>query len=366
MEKNSALDLVSAELRRNPKLWLVTGAAGFIGSHLVEELLRLGQSVVGVDNFSNGTRENLADIRSRVPDKWSNFEFIEGDICDQEVSQQSCEGVNVVLHHAALGSVPRSIENPLGTNRNNITGFLTLLEAAKNGGTKRFIYASSSSVYGDNSDLPKVESRTGRPLSPYAVTKVTNELYAHTFATLFEMEIIGLRYFNVFGPRQQLNGPYAAVIPKWINALLNDEEAQIFGDGSTSRDFCYVKNVVHMNLLAATTKEKSTLDRVFNTACGKATSLSELFNQIRGIFEQRQPHVKFRDVVYSSSRKGEILHSQANMSDASLLLGFHPLYQVADGLQETIDWYLDRQNRESSLSSGDARFEAELSKSLDV
>ncbi len=350
MQKNSTFDNIIADLRQVPRLWLVTGAAGFIGSHLVEELLLLGQSVIGLDNFSNGTRANLQDIEARVGSRWQNFEFIEGDICDVAVCRQACEGVEVVLHHAAVGSVPRSIATPLNTNQSNVTGFLTLLEAAKNAAVKRFVYASSSSVYGDNTDLPKVEAKTGRPLSPYAVTKVTNELYAHTFASLFDMPIIGLRYFNVFGPRQLPNGPYAAVIPKWIYNLLSGNAALIYGDGTMSRDFCYVKNVVQVNLLAAVSREPKALDRVFNVACGAGTSLNELFGKIKQILNERRPEMAIAEAVYMSPRKGEISHSLADITAAKQVLSYEPRYDVSRGLAETLAWYLSRCEKNSSES----------------
>lgn len=342
MKTHAVLDRVIQQLRDKPRRWLVTGAAGFIGSHLVEQLLNLDQQVVGVDNFSNGSQTNLDELALRLGGRIQNLKFIAGDVADEATCRAACVGVDVVLHQAALGSVPRSIANPGPTNRSNVTGFLNMITAAKDAGIGRFVYASSSSVYGDNVDLPKVEHRIGKPLSPYAVTKVTNELYARAFSDLFPIQTVGLRYFNVFGPRQTPEGPYAAVIPKWIRALLAGEPVQIFGDGSTSRDFCFVKNVVQMNLLAATSDNPASLNRIFNTACNQRTSLRDLYTNLRDGLTRRLPHLPEAKVEFVEPRKGDIHHSQAAIAAAEEQLGYSPLYDVYQGLEETIAWYVDK------------------------
>jgi UDP-N-acetylglucosamine/UDP-N-acetylgalactosamine 4-epimerase len=339
---HSILTRVTEDLHRNPRTWFVTGVAGFIGSHLLETLLSLNQKVVGLDNFSNGTQSNLDEVKSLVGDHWKNFNFVEGDICDFDLCKKLSENVQVVLHHAALGSVPRSIATPMVTSASNVTGFLSVLTAAKDCGVKRFVYASSSSVYGDNPDLPKVEERLGKPLSPYAVSKLTNELYAWTFSHVFGIETIGLRYFNVFGARQRPDGPYAAVIPKWIGCLLKNETVEIFGDGTTSRDFCYVKNVVQMNLLAATTTSVVAINRVFNTACNRLTSLNEILSRLQEMILTRNPALTLPGVRHLDLRKGDIHHSQASIDQAKERLGYDPLYEVSTGLEETIDWYFGK------------------------
>jgi UDP-N-acetylglucosamine/UDP-N-acetylgalactosamine 4-epimerase len=345
------LEGVLSALKSSPRSWFVTGAAGFIGSHLVETLLSLGQRVIGLDNFSNGTRENLEEVKASVgAAAWANFEFVQGEICDFDLCRSLCEKAQVVLHNAALGSVPRSILTPMVTSASNVTGFLSVLTASKDTGIKRFIYASSSSVYGDNTDLPKVESRLGKPLSPYAVSKVTNELYAQTFAHIFGIETVGLRYFNVFGPRQRPDGPYAAVIPRWISSLLEGRTVEVFGDGTTSRDFCYVKNVVQMNLLAAMTTERTGLNRVFNTACNHLTSLNEILARLKEMILMRHPELTLPEVRHLDPRKGDIHHSQASIDEAKRCLGYQPHYDVSLGLEETLDWYCEKLSR--SPSSG--------------
>jgi UDP-N-acetylglucosamine/UDP-N-acetylgalactosamine 4-epimerase len=333
-------DLAIAEISSRSRTWLITGAAGFIGSHLVEELLKLGQKVVGIDNFSNGSEENLKDVASNVGIAFRNFTFVQGDICEIKTCQEVCAEADIVLHQAALGSVPRSITNPIETNRSNVTGFLNILCSAKDAGIKRFVFASSSSVYGDNAELPKVEERIGRPLSPYAVSKVTNELYAKTFSEVYGIDCIGLRYFNVFGSRQRANSPYAAVIPKWIMAMLDGEGVQIFGDGTTSRDFCYVKNAVQMNLLAATTMNPNAMNRVFNTACNRRTTLNDVYSELKTVMGERKPGLNILEKLHMPPRMGDILHSQARITDAEIQLGYQPLYHFKDGLIETVDWYL--------------------------
>jgi UDP-N-acetylglucosamine/UDP-N-acetylgalactosamine 4-epimerase len=333
-----ALSDAKAALRADPVVWLVTGVAGFIGSSLLETLLGLGQTVVGIDNFVTGYKSNLADVRERVGDAWSHFRFVHGDITVAERCREVCTGVNIVLHQAALGSVPRSVADPIATNNANVGGFVNICVAARDAGVTRLVYASSSSVYGDDPSVPKVESRLGRPLSPYAVTKVTNELYAGAFARNFDLPAVGLRYFNVFGRRQSPDGPYAAVIPRWIAAQLRGESCVIYGDGATSRDFCYVDNVVQANLLSATCSSAA-IGEVFNIAVGQRTTLSTL-HQI--LWDAVAPYAKtslMPQPIYASRRRGDILHSEANIDKARDLLGYAPTHDVKAGLAETIDWY---------------------------
>lgn len=336
----SAYDDLSDALRSQPRTWLVTGAAGFIGSHLVERLLRLGQTVRGLDNFSTGKRANLEEVRTSVSDEeWARLHMVDGDLRDPVTCAAACEGVEHILHQGALGSVPRSIEDPLSSHQSNVDGTLNLLIASRDAGVKRFVFASSSSVYGDSSDLPAVEERVGRVLSPYAATKTINETYAGVFARAYGMEPVGLRYFNVFGPRQDPEGAYAAVIPKWIDAILRGEQVFINGDGSTSRDFCYVQNVVQVNLLAATTENPEALDRAFNVAMHARTSLSELFGKLKQLLQERDPSLVVPDPVYREFRAGDIPHSFADVSKAKRLLGYEPTHDIDQGLQEAIEWY---------------------------
>jgi UDP-N-acetylglucosamine 4-epimerase len=327
-----------AALRAEPRVWLVTGAAGFIGSNLVEALLALGQTVVGIDNFSTSSRSNLADVKDRVGDAWAKLRFVEGDITRPDTCQQVCAGVSVVLHEAALGSVPRSLADPIATNNANVDGFINICVAARDAGVSRVVYASSSSVYGDDPSLPQLESRVGRPLSPYAVSKVADELYAGTFARNFSLPVVGLRYFNVFGRRQSPDGPYAAVIPRWIAAQLRGEPCVIYGDGQTSRDFCYVENVVQANLLSATSSSNA-LGEVFNIAVGQRTTLNTLHQML---WEAVAPYAKTRQLLaptYASRRPGDILHSEADIGKARDILGYAPTYDLKAGLGKTIDWY---------------------------
>jgi UDP-N-acetylglucosamine 4-epimerase len=336
----TAFEQTRRNLAAAPRTWLVTGVAGFIGSHLLEELLVLGQRVVGIDNFVSGHRRNLEEVSHSVSAKqWAKFTFVEGDILDRALCGQVCEGVDYVLHQAALGSVPRSIDDPVRTNEVNVTGFVNMLVGARDNKVKRFVYASSSSVYGDASSAINAEASAGRPLSPYAATKVINELYAGVFARTYGLETIGLRYFNVFGPRQDPSGPYAAVIPRWINAMLNDETVHIFGDGSTSRDFCYVANAVQANLLAATSQHADATDHVLNIANGCRTSLNELFAMLRRWRATCGPKVAERLPEYLPFRPGDILHSQADISLAQSLLGYVPTHNVEQGLDATIQWH---------------------------
>ncbi len=311
--------------------WLVTGVAGFIGSHLLECLLGDGQKVIGLDNFATGHQKNLDEVLSQVK---GDFQFIQGDIRDPAVCQKAVKGVDFVLHQAALGSVPRSIQDPLTTHDVNVTGFLNMLIAAKDAGVKRFVYASSSSVYGDSPILPKVEAHQGNPLSPYAVSKMTNELYAKAFSNCYDIETIGLRYFNVFGARQDPNGQYAAVIPLWVKALLQNEPVYINGDGETSRDFCYVKNVVQANILAATTQNQAAVNTAYNIAVGEQTTLNQLYQALA-----KRLNISGRSPVYRAFRPGDVRHSLASIGKAVDLLGYQPTHQIDAGLNEAIAWY---------------------------
>ena len=333
-----ALSQTMAALRAEPRAWLVTGVAGFIGSNLLESLLALGQTVVGIDNFSTGLRSNVADVKERVGEAWARFRFVEGDITSPDTCREVCSGVSVVLHHAALGSVPRSLSDPIATTNANVIGFVNMCIAARDAGVTRIVYASSSSVYGDDPSLPRVEARLGRPLSPYGVTKLADELYAGAFARNFSLPVVGLRYFNVFGRRQSPDGPYAAVVPRWIAAQLRGEPCVIYGDGETSRDFCYVENVVQANLLAATCPSNA-LGEVFNIAVGRRTTLNTLHQML---WEAVGPHSKTRHLVppiHASPRPGDILHSEADIGKARAILGYAPTHDLKAGLAATIDWY---------------------------
>ena len=332
---------VRNQLRKEPKTWLITGVAGFIGSNLLEHLLHLDQQVVGLDNFSTGKRSNLDEVRNSVTEiQWQRFNFSEGDIRNLATCHDVCKGVDYVLHEAALGSVPRSIEDPISTNENNVTGFLNMLVAVRDAGVTRFVYAASSSTYGDHPGLPKREDTIGKPLSPYAVTKYVNELYADVFARTYGVEAIGLRYFNVFGPRQDPEGAYAAVIPCWIRALIKGETVHINGSGETSRDFCFVENVVQMNLLAATTAEPDSVNQVYNTAVNARTSLNELFRMLIERLVPHYPHLQGCKPVYRDFRPGDVLHSQADISKAAGLLGYDPTHTFEAGLDAALSWYM--------------------------
>lgn len=329
---------IKSELVAAPKTWLVTGVAGFIGSNLLETLLKLNQKVVGLDNFATGHQRNLDEVKGLVEvNQWDNFTFIEGDIRNYEACQDAVKGVDYVLHQAALGSVPRSIADPITTNAANITGFLNMLTAAKEEQVKSFTYAASSSTYGDHPALPKVEENIGNPLSPYAVTKYVNELYANVFARTYGFKSIGLRYFNVFGPRQDPNGAYAAVIPKWTASMIEGEEVFINGDGETSRDFCFIDNTVQMNILAATA-EDSAKDEVYNVALGDRTTLNELYvsiqNALNGLGFSLDSAPTYRDF-----RAGDVRHSQANIAKADEKLGYVPEYRIQDGINKAMPWY---------------------------
>ena len=330
------------ELPKAPKKWLITGVAGFIGSNLLETLLKLEQHVVGLDNFSTGHQRNLDEVRRMVSkEQWEKFHFNGGDIRNLTDCAAACNGVDYVLHQAAMGSVPRSLENPILTHENNISGFLNMLVAARDAGVKSFTYAASSSTYGDHPGLPKVEDRIGKPLSPYAVTKYVNELYAEVFARCYGFKTIGLRYFNIFGKRQDPAGPYAAVIPKWVASMIKNEPVFINGDGETSRDFCYILNTVQANLLAATTVNSEAVGQVYNVAVSDRTTLNELFECIRALLEPRFPHLKEFKPVYREFRAGDVRHSLADISKAKKILGYAPTHRIGGGLQEAMDWYVN-------------------------
>jgi UDP-N-acetylglucosamine 4-epimerase len=331
---------VKIDLQVNTKTWLVTGVAGFIGSNLLEHLLLLNQTVVGLDNFATGHQHNLDEVKGEVSnEQWARFNFIEGDIRNIETCKQAVSDVDYVLHQAALGSVPRSINDPATTNDVNISGFLNMLIAARDEKVKSFTYAASSSTYGDHPALPKVEDNIGNPLSPYAVTKYVNELYADVFAKTYNFKTIGLRYFNVFGKRQDPDGAYAAVIPKWTAAMINNEEVFINGDGETSRDFCFIENTVQMNILAATANDDAKV-QVYNVAVGDRTTLNTLYNSIQnslinnGVFSDRKP-------TYRDFRAGDVRHSQANISKAEKLLGYKPEFNIQQGINKAMPWYTE-------------------------
>lgn len=321
--------------------WLVTGGAGFIGSHLVEHLLRAGQDVVTLDNFATGHRRNVEEVEAAVgPDARERHRFIEGDIRDPAACRDACAGVTYVLHQAALGSVPRSIEHPADSHASNVTGFLNMLVAARDAGVQRFVYASSSSVYGDHPGLPKVEAETGEVLSPYAATKLANEIYARVFLRCYGLDTVGLRYFNVFGPRQDPNGPYAAVIPKWVEALLRHDTVWINGDGETTRDFCYVTNAVQANLRAAIAADGAVPGEVFNVAVHDQTSLNELFSTLRSLLTATDATIAQSQPQYRDFRSGDVRHSLADVSKARQLLGYVPSHTLRAGLQEALPWYV--------------------------
>ena len=344
-----AMSAIVTQLRARPLRWLVTGSAGFIGSHLVEALLRLGQEVVSVDNFETGHRNNLEEVHRAVGDgPWRRHEFLQADIVDPDACRRACRAVDIVLHQAALGSVPRSISDPLRTHAANATGFLNMLVAARDAGAGRFVYAASSSTYGDSPELPKVEDRIGRPLSPYAVTKYVDEIYADVFARCYGTAAIGLRYFNVFGARQDPEGAYAAVIPRWVEAMLAGRPIVIYGDGATTRDFCYVANVVQANLLAATRSDPAALGEVYNIAVGGRTSLNALFATLSGLVGERHPGLVVPEPVYEGFRPGDVRHSQADIGKARRLLGYDPTYELGSGLREALPWYEARLGRQGS------------------
>ncbi len=334
----NAFSSLKQSLTQLPKNWVVTGAAGFIGSHLVENLLRLGQTVVGLDNFATGHRYNFDQISKAVGDgRWKNFHFIEGDIRNPDACKQAVTSADYVLHQAALGSVPRSIADPLTTHMVNVDGTVNMLIAARDAKVKRMVYASSSSIYGDEPNLPKREERVGKPLSPYALSKWVNELYADNFGRIYGFETAGLRYFNVFGARQDPEGQYAAVIPKWTSAMIKGETVRINGKGDTSRDFCYIENVVQANLLAATAPGAS--GQAYNVALNDRTDLNQLFAHLRDRLVPHYPHLKNIQPEYVPYRAGDVLHSQAEITKAQSLLGYAPTHTVSQGLDIAMDWY---------------------------
>jgi len=330
-------------LQQHPQTWLITGVAGFIGSNLLETLLKLNQKVVGLDNFSTGFQHNLDEVQNLVtPEQWQQFTFIQGDIRDIETCHKACAGVNYVLHQAALGSVPRSIEDPLLTNANNITGYLSMLVAARDAKVRRFVYAASSSTYGDHPDLPKVEDKIGNPLSPYAVTKLVDELYARVFARTYDFKTIGLRYFNIFGQRQDPDGAYAAVIPKWFAGLMKEDTVYINGDGETSRDFCFIDNCVQANIMAATAEHEEAADQVYNVAFGERTTLNELYEMIKERVKDTFPNASKAEPVYRDFRAGDVRHSLADITKSAKLIGYAPKYSVQKGLDNAAQWYINK------------------------
>jgi UDP-N-acetylglucosamine 4-epimerase len=343
MMAQSPFDRLQARLLVESHNWLVTGVAGFIGSNLLETLLKLNQTVVGLDNFATGHRANLDQVEAAVaPEQWARFSFIEGDIRNSEDCRKACSGIEYVLHQAALGSVPRSLDDPITTNATNIGGFLNMLVAARDAKVTRFVYAASSSTYGDHPGLPKLENRIGKPLSPYAVTKLVNEQYADVFARAYGFKTIGLRYFNIFGPRQDPNGAYAAVVPKWAAAMIKNEPVWINGDGETSRDFCYIANAVQANLLAATVESDEATNQVYNIAVGDRTTLNELFETMRAKLEPQFAHLKGYSPVYRDFRAGDVRHSLADITKARTLLGYEPSHRIRDGVVDAMDWYVER------------------------
>ena len=324
---------------------MITGAAGFIGSNLVEKLLILNQKVVGMDNFDTGYQHNIDQAIQDAnnfsgKDLGNNFKFINGDINNISDCNKACDDVDYVLHQAAIGSVPRSIEDPINTNKANIDGFLNMILASRDAKVKRFVYATSSSTYGDNPDLPKIEHMIGNPLSPYAVTKLVNELYAKVFAKNYNFKTIGLRYFNIFGKRQDPNGAYAAVIPKWTDAILNKEDVYINGDGKTSRDFCYIENAIQMNLLAATTKNKKAINEVYNVALNDRTSLNKLYQMIEEKLLKSIHGLEKKKPIHREFRPGDVRHSQASIEKAQKLLDYEPEYRISEGMDVAVDWYV--------------------------
>lgn len=334
---------VDALVRAGRRRWLVTGAAGFIGSHLVERLLVCGQDVVGLDNFATGRQANLDEVLANVgPEAAARFRMIRGDIVDPAACRAACEGIDLVLHQAALGSVPRSLADPLATHAANVTGFANILHAASQAGIRRFVYASSSSVYGTEPALPKREERIGKPLSPYAASKLVDEIYADVFGRCYGIETVGLRYFNVFGARQDPDGPYAAVIPRWVAALCADAQVLINGDGETSRDFCYVANAVQANLRAALADASGVAGEAFNVAVSHRTTLNTLYAMLRERVERARPGAVTRDVTYGPFRAGDVRHSEADVAKAAERLGYVPTHTLAEGLDEALPWYLAR------------------------
>lgn len=342
-------DKTKEDLKQNPKIWLITGVAGFIGSNLLEFLLKLDQKVIGLDNFSTGFQSNLELVNQAVTkEQWARFTFFEGDIRDFDTCTKACSNVDHVLHQAALGSVPRSINDPITTNSVNITGFLNMITAARDANVTSFVYAASSSTYGDHPALPKVEDVIGNPLSPYAVTKYVNELYASVFESVYGFRTVGLRYFNIFGPRQNPNGAYAAVIPKWIECVLAGKQITINGDGETSRDFCFVKNAVQMNILAACSDPAIRKSGVFNVALNDRTSLNKLVELIKATVEDLVGVSNVKAPLYQDFRAGDVKHSQADITRATKELGYSPTHRIDKGMLETVSWFVDAREKNSA------------------
>jgi UDP-N-acetylglucosamine 4-epimerase len=342
--KLSSYDTLLRRLKNEQHTWLITGVAGFIGSNLLEVLLKLDQNVIGLDNFSTGYQHNLDDVKSLVNSaQWERFQFIKGDIRNFQDCLIACDGVDYVLHEAALGSVPRSIADPLATNEVNISGFLNMLVASRDKKVKRLIYAASSSTYGDHADLPKIEDRIGKPLSPYAVTKLVNELYAEVFAKTYGVELIGLRYFNVFGPRQNPNGAYAAVIPTWITKILADQSIYINGDGETSRDFCFIANAVQANLLASMSQNPLAVNQVFNVAVGEQNTLKKLFELLRDTFKAHSIEYG-NEPIFQEFRSGDVRHSLADITKGRNLLSYAPTFTLTQGISQLVPWWLSHAN----------------------
>lgn len=339
--KTTRYEQLRTELSASPRTWLVTGAAGFIGSNVLEALLKLNQRVVGLDNFATGSRKNLEQVKAAVSaDQWALFRLVDDDIAEPAACRTACHAVDHVIHLAALGSVPFSMENPLASHRANVTGSLQVFLAAREAKVKSFVYASSSAVYGDEPQLPKLEERIGLPLSPYGATKWMDEIYAGVFARAYGFPSIGLRYFNVFGARQDPNGAYAAVIPKWVAALLRRQPVYVNGDGETSRDFCYVENVVQVNLLAATTANAEALNQIYNVAVGERTTLNELFDLLKSGLRRRNPDMPDAKPIYRDFRQGDVRHSLADIGKARRLLGYEPTHRIGEGLELALDWYV--------------------------
>jgi UDP-N-acetylglucosamine 4-epimerase len=341
----SAYEQAQEYLKANKKTWLITGVAGFIGSNLLEKLLILNQKIVGLDNFSTGSKFNIDEAIKDAcnfagEDLRDNFKFVEGDITEFNHCKKVCEEVDYVLHQAALGSVPRSINDPISTNKANIDGFLNILVASRDSNVKKLVYAASSSTYGDHPDLPKVEDKIGNPLSPYAVTKLVNELYANVFAKNYNFKTIGLRYFNVFGKRQNPNGAYAAVIPKWIASILKNDDVYIFGDGKTTRDFCYIENTIQMNILAAINENDEASNQVYNVALNEQTSLFDLYKIIEDKVNKKTKSNFNKTPIYKDFRSGDVRHSRADISKAKFYLGYHPKYKITEGMDEAMEWYI--------------------------
>ncbi len=338
----TAYDKILSNLKNEPRTWLITGVAGFIGSNLLESLLKFNQRVVGLDNFATGYKANLDEVQKIVsPKQWADFNFIKGDIRNLSECQAACAGVDYVLHQAALGSVPRSIEDPIMTNAVNVTGFLNMLVAARDRQVKRFVFAASSSTYGDHPSLPKVENAIGKPLSAYAVTKYVNELYADVFSKTYGLQSIGLRYFNVFGHRQDPEGAYAAVIPKWTASMIRGDKVYINGDGETSRDFCYIANVIQANLLAATTTNPEAVNQVYNVAVGERTTLNELYRHLQSNLLGLYPHLMGAQPIYRDFRPGDVEHSLASIEKAKQKLNYQPLHNLKLGLYFAMPWYVE-------------------------